>query len=170
MIRPLRGHTPKIAASAYIDPAATLIGRVEVGERSSFWPGSVARGDIEFIKIGNETNIQDGTVLHCDDDCPLILGDRITVGHMAMLHGCTVEDDCVIGIGAIVLNAAVIGKGSVVAAGALVPEGKQIPPGSMVMGVPGKVVRQTSPEEQQRFRNNAQLYVDRAAVYKQEGQ
>jgi len=170
MIRPLRGHTPQIAASAYIDPAATLIGKVEVGERSSFWPGAVARGDVDFIRIGDETSIQDGTVLHCDAGLPLTIGNRVTVGHLAMLHGCTVEDECVIGIGAMVLNGARIGRGTVIAAGALVGEGKQIPPGSMVMGIPGKIVRETTPEEQERFRDNARHYVERAAEYKAEEQ
>lgn len=170
MLRPYRGHRPKIAESAYIDPAATLIGQVEVGARSSFWPGAVARGDVDFIRVGEETSIQDGTVLHCDGGMPLIIGHRVTVGHLAMLHGCTIEDECVIGIGAIVLNGARIGRGSVVAAGALVGERKEIPPGSMVMGVPGKVVRETTPEEQERFRDNARHYVERAAEHKAEQQ
>jgi gamma-carbonic anhydrase len=168
MLRPYRGHTPQIHESAYIDPAATLIGKVEVGARSSFWPGAVARGDISYIKVGDETSIQDGTVLHVDYGIPLLIGSRVTVGHMAVLHGCVVEDECLIGIGAIVLTGAKIGKGSVIAAGALIGEGKEIPPGSLVMGVPGKVVRQTTPEEQERFRKNAQAYVERAAEFKAE--
>ena len=168
MIRPYRGIQPQIDPSAYIDPAAQVIGQVQVGARSSIWPSAVARGDVDRIIIGEETSIQDGTVLHCDHGVPLIIGNRVTVGHLAMLHGCTVEDGCVIGIGAIVLNRARIGQGSVVAAGALVAEGKEIPPGSMVMGVPGKVVRQVTPEEQQRFLDNAQHYVERTAEYRQE--
>jgi gamma-carbonic anhydrase len=168
MIRPYRGHVPQIAASAYVDSAATLIGRVTVGERSSFWPSSVARGDISYIQVGDDTSIQDGTVLHVDYDIPLIIGNRVTVGHMACLHGCVVEDDCLIGIGAIVLTGAKIGKGSVIAAGALVGEGKEIPAGSMVMGVPGKVVRQTTPEEQARFSDNWKHYVRRAEEFKAE--
>ena len=168
MIRPYRGIQPQIDPSAYIDPAAQVIGQVQVGARSSIWPCAVARGDVDRIVIGEETSIQDGTVLHCDHGVPLIIGNQVTVGHLAMLHGCTVEDGCVIGIGAIVLNRARIGQGSVVAAGALVAEGKEIPPGSMVMGVPGKVVRQVTPEEQQRFLDNAQHYVERTAEYRQE--
>lgn len=168
MIRPYRGIQPQIDPSAYIDPAAQVIGQVQVGARSSIWPCAVARGDVDWIRIGEETSIQDGTVLHCDEGSPLIIGNRVTVGHLAMLHGCTVEDGCVIGIGAIVLNRARIGHGSVVAAGALVAEGKEIPPGSMVMGVPGKVVRQVTAEEQQRFLDNAQHYVERTAEYKAE--
>src|SRR6266496_2173896 len=140
MIRAYRGVLPKIAASAYIDPSAQVIGDVTIGERSSFWPGAVARGDVNRIRIGDETSIQDNTVLHCDaPDFPLSIGSRVTVGHLAMIHGCTIEDECVIGIGAIVLNGARIGTGSVIAAGAVVPEGMEVPPGSMLMGVPGKI-------------------------------
>ena len=166
MIRPYRGIQPQIHPTAYIDPAAQVIGKVFVGARSSIWPSAVARGDIAEIHVGEETSIQDGTVLHCDFGIPLIIGNQVTVGHLAMLHGCTVEDGCLIGIGAIILNRARIGKGSIVAAGALVAEGKEIPPGSMVMGVPGKIVRVVTPEEQQRTLENAQHYVDRAAEYK----
>ncbi len=142
MIRAYRGIVPKIAASAYIDPSAQVIGDVAVGERSSIWPNVTARGDVNSIRIGDESNIQDNSVLHCDAGLfPLEIGNRVTVGHLAMLHGCTVEDDCLIGIGAVVLNGAKIGKGSVIAAGAVVPEGAEVPPDSMVMGVPAKVKR-----------------------------
>ncbi len=168
MIRPYRGILPQIDPSAYIDPAAQVIGKVSVGARSSIWPSAVARGDIAEIEVGEETSIQDGAVLHCDFGVPTKIGNRVTVGHLAMLHGCVVEDGCLIGIGAIVLNNARIGAGSAIAAGALVPEGKEIPPGSMVMGVPGKVVRQVTPEEQQRFLENAQHYVNRTKEYKAE--
>jgi len=169
MIRPYRGVVPKIAASAYIDPSAQVIGNVTVGERSSLWPGAVARGDVHSIRIGEESNIQDNSVLHCDaPDFPLEIGHRVTVGHMVMLHGCTVEDECVIGIGAVVLNGARVGKGSVIAAGAVVAEGMQVPPGSMVMGVPGKVKREVTAEEQQRFRENAKHYVDACQAYREE--
>jgi carbonic anhydrase/acetyltransferase-like protein (isoleucine patch superfamily) len=169
MIRAYRGALPKIAASAYIDPSAQVIGNVTVGERSSLWPGVVARGDVHSIRIGDESNIQDNSVLHCDaPDWPLEIGNLVTVGHLVMLHGCTIEDQCVIGIGAIVLNGARIGRGSVVAAGAVVPEGMQVPPGSMVMGVPGKVKREVTPEEQERFRDNARHYVEACQAYRQE--
>src|SRR5581483_4223259 len=135
MIRAYRGVVPKIAASAYIDQSAQVIGDVEVGERSSIWPNVTARGDVNSIRIGEDSNIQDNCVLHCDADFfPLKIGNRVTVGHLAMLHGCTIEDDCLIGIGAIVLNGAKIGAGSVIAAGAVVPEGAEVPPQSMVMG------------------------------------
>src|ERR1700719_1020984 len=154
MIRAYRGIVPKIAASAYIDPSAQVIGDVVVGERSSIWPNVTARGDVNSIRIGDDSNIQDNSVLHCDAGLfPLNIGHRVTVGHLAMLHGCTIEDDCLIGIGAVVLNGAKIGRGSVVAAGAVVP------PESMLRGGPAKVKRQRTPEERERFRLNAMHYV-----------
>src|SRR5574341_398912 len=115
MIRSFRGLTPRIAASAYVDPGAHVIGDVEVGERSSIWPTAVLRGDLEPIRVGADTNIQDGTVIHTDRGFPATIGDRVTVGHAAVLHGCTVENDSLIGIGARVLNGARIGCGAVVA-------------------------------------------------------
>jgi gamma-carbonic anhydrase len=169
MIRAYRGAVPKVAASAYIDRGAQVIGDVTVGERSSIWPGAVARGDVHWIRIGDETSIQDNSVLHCDaPDFPLTIGSRVTVGHRVVLHGCTIGDECVIGIGSIVLNGAVIGSGSIVAAGALVPEGMQVPPGSMVMGVPGKIRREVTEAEKSRFRENAQHYVDACRIYREE--
>src|SRR5579872_251162 len=156
MIRAYRGTKPTIAASAYIDPSAQVIGDVTVGERASIWPNAVLRGDVNSIRIGDETNIQDNSVLHCDAGLfPLNIGNRVTVGHLAMIHGCTIEDDCLIGIGAVVLNGAKIGKGSVVAAGAVVPEGAQVPAYSMVMGVPAKVKRPLTDDERVRFSENA---------------
>jgi carbonic anhydrase/acetyltransferase-like protein (isoleucine patch superfamily) len=169
MIRSHRGATPNIAPSAYIDPSAQLIGSITIGERSSVWPNVVIRGDINFISIGDESNVQDNSVLHCDPgEFRLSIGNRVTIGHLAMVHGCTIEDDCLIGIGAIILNGAHIGKGSVIAAGALVPEGMQVPPASMVMGVPAKIKRQVTEEEQARFRLNAQSYVENAKRYRDE--
>jgi carbonic anhydrase/acetyltransferase-like protein (isoleucine patch superfamily) len=123
MIRSFRGVAPRIAVSAYVDAGAHLIGHVIIGERSSVWPACVLRGDNEPITIGDDTNIQDGTIMHTDPGFPTTLGSRVTVGHGCILHGCMVEDDALIGIGAIVLNGARIGRGAVVAAGALVPEG-----------------------------------------------
>jgi carbonic anhydrase/acetyltransferase-like protein (isoleucine patch superfamily) len=169
MIRAYRGVVPKIAASAYIDPSAQVIGDVLVGERSSIWPNVTVRGDVNSIRIGDETNIQDNCVLHCDADFfPLNIGNRVTVGHLAMLHGCTIEDDCLIGIGAIVLNGAKIGSGSVIAAGAVVPEGAEVPPRSMVMGVPAKVKRPLTEDERDRFRQNAKHYVESTEIYRNE--
>ena len=165
MIRPYRGHVAQVAASAYIDPSAQVIGEVTIGEQSSVWPCAVIRGDVGLIQIGNQTNIQDNSTLHSDYDSPLRIGDRVTVGHQVMLHGCIVEDDCLIGIGAIVLNDAKIGRGSVVAAGSLVPERAVVPPDSLVMGVPAKVKRTVTPEEKERFRHNLQHYVEKAQIY-----
>ena len=169
MIRAYRGVVPKIAASAYIDQSAQVIGDVVVGERSSIWPNVTVRGDVNWIRIGEETSIQDNSVLHCDAGVfPLQIGSRVTVGHLAMLHGCTVEDECLIGIGAIILNGAKIGSGSVIAAGSVVPEGMQVPPQSLVMGVPAKVKRPVTPDEQERFRQNAKRYVEATAIYRDE--
>jgi len=168
MIRSFRGITPRIAVSAYIDPSAQLIGDVSVGERSSVWPNASLRGDTGPIRIGSETNIQDNCALHEDDGFPLIVGDRVTVGHSATLHGCTVENDTVIGIGATVLNGARIGTGSVVAAGSLVPEGMEVPPSTLVMGVPAKPRRTVSDEERTRFAENAKHYVEKARTYREE--
>ena len=169
MIRSFRGVTPKIAASAYIDTSAQIIGDVVVGERSSVWPNVTARGDINAIRIGEESNIQDNSVLHVDPGpYALHIGDRVTVGHQAVIHGCTIGDDCLIGIGAVILSGAKIGAGSVIAAAALVPEGMEIPPGSLVMGVPAKIRRAVNDEEKTRFRENNRRYVESARIFRQE--
>jgi gamma-carbonic anhydrase len=169
MIRAHRGVLPRIAASSYIDPSAQVIGDVVVGERSSVWPNASVRGDVNYIRVGEETNIQDNSVLHVETGTyPLIIGNRVTVGHMAVLHGCVIEDECLIGIGAIVLNGARIGRGSVVAAGALVPEGFEAPAGSMLMGVPAKIKREVTAEERDRFRINAAHYVELRQTYREE--
>jgi gamma-carbonic anhydrase len=165
MIRTFRGVSPRIAASAYVDPSAVVIGDVSIGERSSIWPNVTLRGDTALLQIGEESSIQDGTVLHADDAIPCTVGNRVTVGHLVMLHGCTVEDDALIGIGAIILNKAHIGKGAVVAAGALVPEGMEVPAETLVMGSPAKPRRAVTPEEKQRFALGVKHYVEKAAVY-----
>ena len=167
MIRPFRGVLPRIASSAYIDQSAQVVGDIVIGERSSVWLNVSMRGDVNTIRIGDETSIQDNTVLHVERHThPLIIGNRVTVGHSAVLHGCTVEDRVLIGIGAIVLNGARIGAGSVVAAGALVTEGTQIPPDSLVMGSPAKVKREVTPEERVRFDTNCNNYIEMTAIYK----
>ncbi len=144
-IRPYRGKHPQIAASAYIDPAAVIIGDVVIGEDSSVWPCAVIRGDVHYIRIGARTNIQDGSICHVmRDEWPLILGDDVTIGHSVTLHGCTIESRCLIGMGAVILNGVTIGAGSIVAAGTLLTERTAIPPGSLVMGSPGKVKRYTT--------------------------
>jgi gamma-carbonic anhydrase len=169
MIRAYRGVVPKIAASAYIDPSAQVIGDVAVGENSSIWPNATVRGDVNSIRIGDESNVQDNAVLHVEHDVyPLHIGDRVTVGHSVTLHGCVIEDECLIGIGAIVLNGAKIGKGSVIAAGSLVTERMEVPPGSMVMGVPARIKREVTEDEKERFRQNAQNYVRYRQTYREE--
>jgi len=161
MIRTHRGKTPKIAVSAYIDASAVVIGEVEIGERASVWPNVTIRGDVNLMRIGNETNIQDNSVLHSDYGFPLTIGDRVTAGHAVVLHGCTIEDDVVIGIGATVLNGAKIGRGAVIAAGSLITEGMEVAADTLVMGVPAKARRPVSDVEQKRFREGCQHYVER---------
>ena len=169
MIRPYRGVMPRIAASAYIDSSAQIIGDVTIGERTSVWPNVSIRGDVNYIRVGDETSIQDNCVLHVDHDVyPCLVGNRVTVGHSVVLHGCEVADGALIGIGAIVLNGAKIGAGSVVAAGALVPEGMEVPAKMLVMGTPAKVKREVTAEEQERFRKNCDNYVKITAIYKDE--
>jgi len=146
----------------YIHPSAVVIGRVTLGRDASVWPTAVLRGDVDEIVIGDETNVQDGAVVHVDEGCPAIVGRRVTIGHRAVVHGCTIEDDCLIGIGAIVLNRAVIGTGSVIGAGAVVREDMVVPPGSLVLGVPAKIVRPVDDELRARIHHGAQTYVERA--------
>jgi len=168
MLRSFRGIAPRVAASAYIDPSAQLIGDVTVGDRSSIWPNASVRADMGPIVIGSDTSIQDNCALHLDEGFPLTIGSRVTVGHSVTLHGCTVEDDSLIGIGATILNGARIGKGAVVAAGSLVPEMMEVPPSTLVMGVPAKPRRPVTPEEQERFREGVKHYVEKARIYKAE--
>ena len=170
-IRPYKGHLPQIAATAYIDEAAVIIGDVVIGEDSSVWPCAVIRGDVHYIRIGARTNIQDGSVLHVMKDLyPLILGDAVTVGHSVTLHGCTIESRCLIGMGTVILNNAKIGAGSIVAAGTLIPEGMVVPPGSLVMGHPGKVRRATTPADIDSIDQYAARYVGYKNTYLQEVQ
>jgi len=152
------GRTPTVAVSAWVAPGAILIADVSLQDDVSIWYGAVLRGDGDSIAIGAGSNIQDGSVVHTDPGFPVTVGAGVSVGHRAVLHGCTVEDDVLIGMGAIIMNGARIGRGSLIAAGALVPEAAQIPPGSLVAGVPGKVRRETSREEQQRISLNARNY------------
>jgi carbonic anhydrase/acetyltransferase-like protein (isoleucine patch superfamily) len=169
MIRPYRGKRPEIAASAYIDPAAVVIGDVVIGADSSVWPCAVIRGDVHYIRLGARTNIQDGSVLHVmRDEYPLILGDDVTVGHAVTLHGCTIESRCLIGMGAIILNGVTIGSGSIIAAGTLITERTAIPPGSLVLGQPGKIKRMLTPIDQASIDAYAQRYVEYKNIYMQE--
>ncbi len=162
----LDGATPQISDSAWVADSAQVIGTVELGDDTSVWFGTVIRGDTATIQIGQRTNIQDLSVLHADVGKPLTIGDDVTVGHKVMLHGCTVGDGSLIGIGAIVLNGAKIGKGCLVGAGSLVTEGKEFPDGSMIMGSPAKVVRQLTPEQLEGLLQSARHYVDNARRYR----
>lgn len=159
---------PAVDAEAYIAPGATVIGRVTMEAQSSVWPGAVIRGDNEPIVLGQGTNVQDGAVLHTDPGCPLTLGQRVTVGHQAMLHGCTIEDGALIGIQAVVLNKAVIGRESLVGAGAVVTEGKVFPARSLILGAPARVVRTLTDEDVANLQRNSQVYIERAQEFKTE--
>jgi carbonic anhydrase/acetyltransferase-like protein (isoleucine patch superfamily) len=168
-IRAYRGKFPEIAASAYIDPAAVIIGDVTIGEESSVWPRTVVRGDVHFVRIGARTNIQDGCVLHVmKDEYPLVLSDDVTVGHSVTLHGCTIESRVLIGMGCIVLNGAVIGANSIIAAGTLVTERTVIPPGSLVMGSPGKVKRPLTAIDRDSIGRYAERYSGYREIYRAE--
>lgn len=159
-------QTPQLAPSAWVADSAQVMGHVVLGEDASVWFGAVIRGDTETIRIGRGTNIQDASVLHADIGQPLTIGDFVTVGHQVMLHGCTVGDESLIGIGAIVLNGAKIGKNCLVGAGALVTEGKEFPDGSMIIGSPAKVVRQLTPAQIEGLKLSAQHYIDNAKRFK----
>ena len=166
MLRPYGKLTPVVPASSYVDPSAQVIGDVELGEHSSIWMNAVLRGDVHSIRIGARSNVQDCAVLHGMRNLhPVIIGSGVTIGHNATVHGCTVEDDVLIGIGAIVLNGAVIGHESIIAAGALVPEGVVIPPRSLVAGLPGKVRRQLTDMDVASIRAYARNYLDYKQVY-----
>ena len=156
---------PQLAENTFIAAGATVIGDVRLGARSSVWYGCVLRGDINFIQIGEATNIQDGTVIHLADDFPVIIGDYVTVGHAAVVHACVVEDECLIGMNSTILDGAVIGARSIVAAGSLVPQGMQVPPGSLVAGVPAKVKRSLGDKEQTSLKSWAEKYVHVAAAH-----
>lgn len=160
MIKKLGETNPQIHENAFIADSADVMGDVTIGEGSSIWYGSVVRGDIENIKIGKYTNIQDNATVHTETNIPTELGDYTVVGHNAIVHGCTVGDNCLIGMGAIVLNNAVIGDNSIIAAGSLITEGKIIPANSLVMGTPGKVVRQVTQEEIADIKKNAIRYYE----------
>jgi carbonic anhydrase/acetyltransferase-like protein (isoleucine patch superfamily) len=152
----------------WIAPTAVVIGNVTLGRNASVWWHSVLRGDTEPITVGDDSNIQDGCVLHTDPGFPLVVGNGVTVGHMVALHGCTIGDGSLIGIGAVVLTGATIGRNCLIAARALVPEGKVIPDNSLVMGAPGKVVREVTAEHVARMRESAEQYVGNAARYRRD--
>ncbi len=166
MIFSIEQRAPQLADDVFVAPGATVVGDVHLAERSSVWFGAVLRGDVERLTIGAGTNIQDNSVLHSDPGAPLVLGEMVTVGHLAMLHGCHVSDYALIGIGAIVMNHARIGARSIVGAGALVTEGKEFPDGVLIVGSPAKVARKLSDDELARLPEAARRYIDRAQAYR----
>jgi carbonic anhydrase/acetyltransferase-like protein (isoleucine patch superfamily) len=160
MLRPFRAIYPTVHDSAFVDQSAQIIGDVHIGAESSVWMNVVIRGDVNYIRIGARTNIQDGTIVHVMREThPTVIGDDVTIGHGAVVHGCTIEDRCLIGMGAVILNGCQVGTGSIVAAGSVLPEGMVVPPGSMVMGVPARVRRPLTPEEDTSIKWYADNYV-----------
>lgn len=155
-----------IHPTAFIAPGAVVLGDVDLGPDASIWYNCVVRGDMAPITIGESTNLQDLTMVHVDEGVPCTIGRRVGVGHRAILHGCSVEDDCLVGMGAILLNRVRVGTGSVIGAGALLPEGMEVPPGSLVLGIPGRVVRQVDAELTQRIRTTWEHYVGQARRHK----
>lgn len=162
----LDGVAPDIAATAWVADSAQVMGDVKLGADASIWFGAVVRGDTSRITIGEGSNVQDASVLHADLGMPLVIGRHVTIGHQVMLHGCTIGDETLIGIGAIVLNGAKIGKNCLVGAGALVTEGKEFPDGSMIIGSPARVVKPLTAEQMQGLRQSAQHYIDNAHRFK----
>ncbi|MUN62533.1 gamma carbonic anhydrase family protein [Kocuria sediminis] len=167
LVLPHAGRTPRIAASAFVAPTATVVGDVELGADSGVFYGAVVRGDRSPVRIGAGSNLQDNVVVHSDPDHPCTIGAGVSVGHGAVVHGCTVEDEVLVGMNATVLNGAVIGSGSLVAAGAVVLEGTVVPPGSLVAGVPAKVRRELTEPEREKVRANARTYVQLSAEHRE---
>jgi carbonic anhydrase/acetyltransferase-like protein (isoleucine patch superfamily) len=169
MVKPYKGIYPKIGKRVFIAENATVIGDVEIGSDSSIWFGAILRGDVNYIRVGECTSIQDGTVVHVTNQThPTVIGSYVTVGHSVKLHGCTIEDNCLIGIGAIILDGAVIGENSIVAAGTLVPPNKKFPPGSLIMGFPASVKRELTEEEIEGLKKHALRYVEYKNQYLKE--
>jgi carbonic anhydrase/acetyltransferase-like protein (isoleucine patch superfamily) len=166
MIYDLEKNVPEISADSWVAPNAIIIGKVKLEKNSSIWFNAVLRGDIEKIVIGENSNIQDGSVLHTDPGCPLTVGKGVTVGHMVMLHGCEISDDTLIGIGSTILNKAKIGKNCIIGANTLVTENKVIPDNSLVLGSPGKVIRKVTDDEIKVICENAKHYVKNSKRYK----
>ena len=154
-----RAHVPIIHPTAYVHPTAVVIGDVTLGARVSIWPTAVLRGDSAAITIGDDSNVQDGTIVHVDEGLPTVIGKRVGIGHRAIVHGTTIEDDCLIAMGAILLNGVHVGSGSIIGAGAVCREGMRIPPNSLVLGVPGRVTRETTAEDRDRIRWTVESYL-----------
>lgn len=166
LVTGIGGKDPQVHAEAFTAPTSVVIGEVTLGAGASVWYGAVLRADAGPIEIGADSNIQDNCTVHVDPGFPVTVGERVSVGHNAVLHGCTVEDDCLVGMGATVLNGAVIGAGSLVAAQALVPQGMVVPPGSLVAGVPAKVRRELTDEEREGLTLNGTFYVELARTHR----
>jgi carbonic anhydrase/acetyltransferase-like protein (isoleucine patch superfamily) len=166
MIYDFEGHTPKLDPNSWVASNSVIIGKVELKKDSNIWFNVTLRGDVEPITVGEGSNVQDGSVVHSDPGCPVIIGKNVTIGHLVMLHGCVIEDDCLIGIGSTILNKAKIGKNSIIGANALVTENKVIPERSLVLGSPGKIVRQVTDEEIKSIKVNAEHYVANYKKYK----
>ena len=163
---PTHSLTMPIHPTAYIHPAAHIIGNVTLGARVSVWPTAVLRGDNDAIVVGEDSNVQDGTIIHVDPGVPCTIGRRVGIGHRAIVHGATVGDDCLIGMGAILLNRVVVGSGSIVGAGAVCREGMEIPPNSLVVGVPAKVIRETTDAERKRIAHTVEAYLELQKVHR----
>jgi carbonic anhydrase/acetyltransferase-like protein (isoleucine patch superfamily) len=168
MIEKYKDLNPKIHGSCFVAPTADIIGDVTVGEKSSIWYKTVLRGDVNKIEVGSYTNIQDGSIVHVADEYPTIIGNNVTIGHGAIIHGCTIEDGAFIGMGAIILDGAVVGEGALIGAGALVTEGKEIPPHSLAVGIPAKVIKRLSEENIQMAKDRAIKYAKLAKEYKED--
>jgi carbonic anhydrase/acetyltransferase-like protein (isoleucine patch superfamily) len=169
MLRSYQGHTPTVPATCYVDLSAQVIGDVVLGEHSSVWMNAVVRGDVHSIRIGAHSNVQDCAVLHgMRYKYPVIVGDWVTIGHNATVHGCVIEDACLIGIGSTILNNAHIGEGSIIAAGAVIPENMVVPPRSLVAGVPGKVRRDLTSDDREEILQYARNYLDYVKIYLEE--
>jgi len=170
LIRPWGGKSPRLAESVWVAESAVVVGDVEIGPDSSIWFGAIVRGDVNAIRIGARTNVQDYTVLHVTSRThPTVIGDDVTLGHRVTLHGCTVHDRCLIGIGAVVMDGAVVGEDSMVGAGSLVPPGMAVPPRMLALGSPARLKRQLTQEEVGFFRTSAASYVGYADQYRREG-
>lgn len=165
MIASIDGHTPALAEGAFVHPDSTVLGQVRLDPRASVWPRAVVRGDVESIVVGEASNIQDGAVLHADPGFPCVLGRRVTVGHLACVHGCRLDDDVTVGIGAVVLNGATVGAGAIVGAGAVVTEGQDVPAGSMALGVPARTERAAPHDAAERAARRAARYVSLIEVH-----
>jgi carbonic anhydrase/acetyltransferase-like protein (isoleucine patch superfamily) len=160
---------PTIHPTAFVHSAAVVVGNVTLGARVSVWPTAVIRGDSDAIVIGDDSNVQDGTIVHVDDGVPTTIGRRVGIGHRAIVHGATIEDDCLIAMGAILLNGVHVGTGSIIGAGAVCTEGMRIPPNSLVLGVPARVKRETTPSERDRIRKTVESYLELQQRHRMEG-